>query len=252
VKLVPLLLSMAFAFPIALLPAADEQPKPPRPTVVTPAAKPFLGVNVDDNSASLDPNGGLPVTVVIPGSTAATLGLQAGDHLMSFNGQPLKAQADLARALSTVKIGDPVTIELNRKQGDKTEKKTVSGAIQERPQVRTLNNDLAKLRDEVLQLRVQAEDKKKKDISLVEVLQQLKELEQNLPAAIADFKKQYPKGEFNISIKIDITSDKTAKQPLEIGNQPGADVNASDGGEARDKPAAPQPPAPAPKPAPKP
>jgi hypothetical protein len=242
---------LAWALPAATLWSAEDPPKPaPHPTVVTPAAKPFLGVNVDDNSASLDPAAGLPITVVIPGSTAASLGLLAGDHLMSFNGQPLHAQSDLMHALSTVKVGDNIAVEFTRKQGDKSDKKTVSGQIQERPQVKTLNNDLANLREQVQQLRVQADEKKKKDISLYDILQQLKELQENLPAATAEFKKQYPNGDFNISIKIEITSDKTAKHPFEIGNQPGSDLKPSDGaGDQGDKPGA--PPA-APKPAPKP
>lgn len=201
---------------------------PPATSTVSPAAKPFLGVNVDEAAASFDPAQGLPVTVVIPGSTAATLGLMAGDLLNTFNGKPLRSQADLAAGLNASKVGDTVTIELTRKQGDKSEKKSVSGPITERPQVRTLNTDLAKLRDEVVQLRAKAEDKKKQEISLAEILIQLKEIEQNLPAAVAEFKKQYPNGDFNLSIKIDIVSDRTAKKPIEVGNQPQADVKAED------------------------
>lgn len=215
---------------VLALGAGEAQPTPVTPptNTVSPAAKPFLGVNVDETAASFDPAQGLPVTVVIPGSTAAALGIQASDLLNTFNGKPLRAQADLAAALNATRVGDAVTIELTRKQGDKSEKKTVSGPISERPQVRTLNNDLAKLRDEVVQLRAKAEEKKKSEISLADMLQQLKEIEQNLPAAVAEFKKQYPNGDFNISIKIDIVSDRTAKKPIEVGNQPQADVKAID------------------------
>ncbi len=235
----PLLLVAVILSSVFSLGAGEAQPNPvtpPVPNTVSPAARPFLGVNVDEAAASFDPAQGLPVTVVIPGSTAAALGIVAGDLLVSFNGKPLHAQADLAAALGASKVGDTVTIELTRKQGDKSDKKTVSGPITERPQVRTLNNDLAKLRDEVVQLRAKAEEKKKQEISLAEILMQLKEIEQNLPAAVAEFKKQYPNGDFNISIKIDIVSDRTAKKPIEVGNQPQADVKAE------------EPKAPAPKP----
>jgi membrane-associated protease RseP (regulator of RpoE activity) len=237
-----ILLASAVLCSAVALGAGEAPPVPTPPAVVSPAAKPFLGVNVDEAAASFDPAQGLPVTVVIPGSTAATLGIQAGDLLQSFNGKPLRSQADLAAALGATKVGDNVTIELARKQGDKSEKKTVSGAISERPQVRTLNTDLAKLREEVVQLRAKAEEKKQQEISLAEILKQLKEIEQNLPAAVAEFKKQYPNGDFNISIKIDITSDRTAKKPIEVGNQPQADVKAED---PKD-PKAPKAPAPAP------
>jgi hypothetical protein len=211
--------------------AGDAPPPQVKPTagpvVVTPAPKPFLGVNTDENSANFEPAQGLPITVVIPGSTAATLGLVPGDHLLTFNGQPLHAQADLMHALSLVKVGDPVAIQYARKVGDKTESKSVNGLIQERPQVSTLTRTARDLSVEVNGLRTLIEANKKKEISLVEVLQQLKELEQNLPAAVADFKKQYPKGEFNISIKIEITSDKTASQVVEVGNQPSADIKTA-------------------------
>ena len=217
------------------LSAGDATPPvkpPPGPVVVTPAPKPFLGVNTDENSANFEPAQGLPITVVIPGSTAATLGLVPGDHLMTFNGQPLHAQADLLHALSLVKVGDPVTIQFTRKQGDKTEARSVNGLIQERPQVRTMTSGIRTLTDEVNGLRKLVDANKKREISLVEVLQQLKELEQNLPAAVADFKKQYPKGEFNISIKIEITSDKSASQVVEVGNQPSADIKTAPGASA--------------------
>jgi hypothetical protein len=221
------------------LSAGDAPPPvkaPPGPVVVTPAPKPFLGVNTDENSANFEPAAGLPITVVIPGSTASTLGLIPGDHLMTFNGQPLHSQADLLHALSLVKVGDGIAIQYTRKTGDKTETKVVNGLIQERPQVRNLTGGIRSLSEEVNGLRALVDANKKKEISLVEVLQQLKELEQNLPAAVADFKKQYPNGVFNISIKIDITSDKSASQVIEVGNQPSADIKTAPGAPATPTP----------------
>lgn len=241
IRLLPVAAALAAAVALGAGEAPPTPVTPPPANTVSPAAKPFLGVNVDESSATFDPAQGLPVTVVIPGSTAATLGIQAGDLLNTFNGKPLRAQADLAAALNATKVGDTVTIEITRKQGDKSEKKTLSGAISERPQVRTLNRDLAALRDEVVQLRAKAEEKRKQEISLAEILQQLKEIEQNLPAAVAEFKKQYPNGDFNISIKIEITSDRTAKKPIEVGNQPQADLKAEDPKAPAPKPAAPLP-----------
>ena len=71
----------------------------------------------------------------------------------------------------------------------------------------------------------------------------LKEIEDNMPAAVAEFKKQYPNGEFNIHIKIDIVSDKTAKDPITIGNQPGTQLGPDQATAPVEKD-----PAPAPKP----
>jgi hypothetical protein len=233
--------AMACLCAAGALSAGDAPPPvkpPPGPVVVTPAPRPFLGVNTDDNSANFEPALGLPITVVIPGSTAATLGLIAGDHLMTFNGQPLHAQADLLHALSLVKVGDAIAIQYTRKVGDKSETRSANGLIQERPQVRTMVSSMRDLSTEVNGLRALVDANKKKEISLVEVLQQLKELEQNLPAAVADFKKQYPKGEFNISIKIEITSDKSASQVVEVGNQPSADIKTAPGAPATPTPKA--------------
>jgi membrane-associated protease RseP (regulator of RpoE activity) len=199
-----------------------------KPVVVNPTPKPFLGVKVDENAANFDPGLGLPVTTVIPGSTAANLGIQIGDLLRSFNGAPLAAEADLAAAIGKTKVGDEVTVELTRPAaaaGTPPEKKTVTGQITVRPQVGTINKDIAALREEVLALRKAQDERKAKELSLADMLKMLKDIEDNMPAAVAEFKKQYPKGEFNIQIKIDITSDKSAKQPITIGNQPDAALN---------------------------
>jgi len=220
-----LLLLLVLCLPLSVVCAGDAATatEVAKPNVVAPAPKPFLGVNVDENAASFDPNQGLPVTAVIPGSTAAAMGIQVGDLLKSFNGQALKAQVDLARAISSTKVGDQVTIDLLRKADTGLTPMTMTGAIAVRPQVGSINKDLAALREEMLALRKQQEEGK--ELSLADMLKMLKEIEDNMPAAVAEFKKQYPKGEFNIQIKIDIISDKSAKDPITIGNQPGAQLN---------------------------
>ncbi len=206
---------------VSSLQAADAT----TPNVVTAAPKPFLGVNVDENAASFDPNQGLPVTAVIPGSTAAGIGIMVGDLLKAFNKQPLRSQADLARAIMSTKVGDQITVDLMRKNGDAYETKSFTGVISVRPQVKSINRDLATLRQEMLELRRKQESYKQEQLSLADMLKMLKEIEDNMPAAVAEFKKQYPNGEFNIQIKIDIISDKKAKDPITIGNQPGAQLN---------------------------
>jgi membrane-associated protease RseP (regulator of RpoE activity) len=221
--------SLLSALLMSTLVAADVQPPPapvtPKPSVVSPAPKPFLGVNVDENAASFDPTQGLPVTAVIPGSTAATMGIQTGDLLRSFNGTPLASQADLATAIGRTKVGDQVSVELVRTEDTTKETKTFTGQITVRPQVGTINKDIAALREEMLALRKQQEERKSRELSLAEMLKMLKQIEDDMPAAVAEFKKQYPRGEFNIQIKIDIVSDKTAKEPITIGNQPDAALN---------------------------
>lgn len=215
--------------PIALsagdAPAPVTPGTPPKPVVVNPAPKPFLGVKVDENASNFDPSQGLPVSAVIPGSTAATMGVQVGDLLRTFNGAKLSAEADLAAAIGKTKVGDEVTLDLTRQNGAAQDKLSLKGQIAVRPQVASINSDIAKLREEVLALRKMQDERRAKELSLADMLKMLKEIEDNMPGAVAEFKKQYPKGEFNIQIKIDIVSDKTAKEPITIGNQPDAKLN---------------------------
>jgi membrane-associated protease RseP (regulator of RpoE activity) len=196
-----------------------------QPSVVAPAPKPYLGVKVDESATGFDPSQGLPVTEVIPGSSASAMGILVGDLLKTFNGQAIKSKDDLGRAIGSTKVGDQVKVELLRKSETGLNPKTVNGVMAVRPQVASLNKDLAVLREEVLAIRRQQEERKGKELSLADMLKMLKEIEDNMPAAVAEFKKQYPKGEFNIQIKIDIVSDKSAKDPITIGNQPGAQLN---------------------------
>jgi len=220
-------LLLILMFPLAI--SAGEAPVAPvpatKPVVVNPTPKPFLGVKVDENASNFDPSQGLPVSTVIPGSTAATIGVQVGDLLRTFNGAKLSAEADLAAAIGKTKVGDEITVEVTRVKGTAQEKLMLTGPIAVRPQVGAINKDIAALREEVLTLRKLQDERRAKELSLADMLKMLKEIEDHMPAAVAEFKKQYPKGEFNIQIKIDIVSDKTAKEPITIGNQPDAKLN---------------------------
>lgn len=234
-------LIVSLLLPVALS-AGDAPPTPgttPKPVVVNPAPKPFLGVKVDENASNFDPSQGLPVSAVIPGSTAATLGVQVGDLLRTFNGARLGSEADLAAAIGKTKVGDEITVDLTRLNGAAQDKLTLTGQIAVRPQVGSINKDIAALREEVLALRKMQDERRAKELSLADMLKMLKEIEDNMPAAVAEFKKQYPKGEFNIQIKIDIISDKSAKEPITIGNQPESKLNPDNLGapvENKDKP----------------
>lgn len=237
-------LALVFTFLLPAALSAGDAPAPvtpvtPKPVVVNPTPKPFLGVKVDENASNFDPSQGLPVSAVIPGSTAAAMGVQVGDLLRTFNGVKLSAEADLAGAIGKTRVGDEVSIDLTRINGAAQDKLSLKGQIAVRPQVASINSDIAKLREEVLALRKMQDERRAKELSLADMLKMLKEIEDNMPGAVAEFKKQYPKGEFNIQIKIDIVSDKTAKEPITIGNQPDAKLNPENVNapvESKDKP----------------
>jgi beta-lactamase regulating signal transducer with metallopeptidase domain len=137
---------------------AKVPPQTPKPTLVNPTSKPFLGVTVDENGANFDPNQGLPVNTVIPGSTAATIGIEVGDLLLTFNGAKLTSLDELNAAIGKIKVDDEISIELTRKIFNKLMKKTVKGPISVRPQVASI--DMARLREEELTLRRLQEERK--------------------------------------------------------------------------------------------
>lgn len=205
-----------------LLAAGDAPPiKPPvTPPATQPAAKAYFGVAIDQAATTFDGKG-LAILRVEPNSPAAVIGLAAGDRLTSLDGKPLKSQDDLAAVLATKKPGDKVDVEAVRAQGTDglPQVLKLAGVLQETPRSRpaALGNEIDKLRQRIAELEA-----KTKDPTLAEVLQKLQDIEKDLPKAAGAFKKTYPNGEFRIAISVEIASDKTAKDPidLDIGGKP--------------------------------
>ncbi len=219
-RLLPILL---FA---ALLSAGEAPPVKPavEPPLAPPAAQPakaYLGVAIDPAASAFDAKG-LSVLRTEPASPAAVMGIQAGDRLIAIDGVPLKSQDDLAKVIAGRKPGDTVKIDLMRAQGKDglPQNLQVAGVLQEPPKSRTANlgNQLAELQTRIAELSA-----KSKEPTLAEVLQKLQDIEQQLPRAAEQFKKVYPDGQFRIAISVEITSDKKAKDPLniEVGGKPG-------------------------------
>lgn len=82
------------------------------------ASKPFLGVNyqmIPRQTALLNdvPQGALVVEVV-DNTAASKAGVQAGDIITKFNGEPLNEDNDLAEVISRFRTGDTITVELWR------------------------------------------------------------------------------------------------------------------------------------------
>ena len=79
-----------------------------------------------------------------------------------------------------------------------------------------LKADAAAIRTEIEKAKVRAD--------LEDMLRLLTELQKGMPAAAAEFKKVYPKGNFNVSIHIDVSSDATAADPQALQPAPAPQV----------------------------
>jgi membrane-associated protease RseP (regulator of RpoE activity) len=196
--------------------APNQQPAP----ATAPAQRAYIGIAIDPAASAFD-GGGLAILRVEPGSPAAVMGLAAGDRITSIDGKSVKNQDELAAIIAAKKPGDRIEVHANRAQGQGglPEALKLSGILQAAPQTRTasLGNQLAELQQRLAELNA-----KNREPSLAEVLQRLQEIERDLPKAAEAFKKVYPNGEFRIAISVEITSDKTAKDPLniEVGGKP--------------------------------
>lgn len=221
---------------IAGLAAGEAAPAttPPAGTAAAgqPAPKAYLGVAIDPAASAFDGKG-LAILRIEPGSPAAVMGLAAGDRLLAIDGRQLKTQDDLAAAIAARKPGDTVQIEALRPQGKDGLPQTlkIAGALQDTPRSRvgSLGSQLAELQGRIAELSAKA-----KEPTLAEVLQRLQDIERDLPKAAEEFKRVYPNGEFRISISIEITSDKSAQDPLgiEVGGKPAEKPAAKPAAEA--------------------
>lgn len=121
--------NISFAIPInTLKPVLESFVKEGR------IIKPYLGVSyvmISKEVAALRqlPQGAF-VSRVIAGSPADSAGLQRGDIIIKFNGQDLNVMFSLVQAIARQKVGDEVTLTVDR-EGQKLELKAV---IAEMPQ----------------------------------------------------------------------------------------------------------------------
>lgn len=192
--------------------AADEPLQPTPDDVAKPQA--YLGLAIDAAASAFEGHG-LVVLRVEPNSPAAVMGIAGGDRLTHFDGHALQKREDLPKWLADKRPGDRVVIDALRTQGQNGSVETLSysGILQELPRSRTssLGNQLSQLQARLAEL-----EDKTKEPTLAEILERLHDIEKDLPKAAAAFKRVYPDGEFRIVISVEVTSHKTAPDPLAI------------------------------------
>ena len=178
-----------------------------------PAIRPSFGWTLPETVTADEAAAGLTVVEVRPGGTAAALGIEPNDRIKSINGTPITSIEDVKAILAKAKIGEEVAVEFERGGA----LRSATGPLMERPRPPNLAGELNAAKGDLEALKKLAAEKAKEP-SLAEILQSLKDIDQRLPKAVASFKKQYPNGDFDISIRIRITSDKNAKDVIELSN----------------------------------
>jgi hypothetical protein len=89
-----------------------------------PSGAPILGVEMSPVPSSvqqqqgLDPNTGVFVRKVFPGTAAADMGLRPGDVVTSINGAPINSMTDLRNVVGAHQVGDQVQVTVRREGAD--------------------------------------------------------------------------------------------------------------------------------------
>ena len=108
-------IGIGFAIPINM--AKDLLPQLKKGKVV----RGWLGVTIQEITPALKDKLGLPsvegalVSQVTPGGPAASAGIERGDVIISFNGNPIKNMHDLPFLVATTPVGKRVQVEVIRK-----------------------------------------------------------------------------------------------------------------------------------------
>jgi serine protease Do len=124
-------MGLSFAIPIDVALSVKDQ------IVATgKVSRAKLGVAVQELDQSLadsfklpQPEGAL-VASIAPGSAAARAGLQPGDVILSYNGQPIAASGDLPALVGMAKPGDRASLEVWRNGKKETLSATLAGATE--------------------------------------------------------------------------------------------------------------------------
>jgi len=185
-------------------PASAKTPPAPGALGASGVGRVWLGVILEDG-ASFDGKPQPKVTRVIPGSTAEKLGLQPGDQMLQMGDTPLTSVDSFRSASAMLKIGETLTAKILRG----TQNLELKAVIEAPPRPRDVLTDANKIKAEAADLRL-TNERAATTSRLEELLTLLNTVQKGLPESAAEFKKVYPKGTFNIQIKIDIQSDPAA------------------------------------------
>jgi hypothetical protein len=196
---------------LVMIGAQAAEPAPAAPAaIVGDNSRLYLGVTLADTD-NFDQPSPLRVTRVTAGSSFDRLGVREGDLISRVNDVQVRTVDQFGAATAGLKTGDAIKLELVRDGAPMT----VSGTAEPPPSPR----DIASRADDVM---AQAEDIRKSAeraatrSNLEDALRLVKELQEGLPEAAAEFKRIYPDGDFDVDIHIKVTSNKKNEAPEEL------------------------------------
>ena len=145
-----------------------------------PENRPMLGVQMTpvplsvQEQQGLSPNQGVYVQSVYGNTAAQTMGLQPGDVITSVNGAPISSMSDLRNEVALNQVGDPVEVTIQRNGQEQSTigqfqpwpsnipYDPIDPAMEQRFR-EWQERRLARMQDEVEQLRRQAQDLAKQE-----------------------------------------------------------------------------------------
>jgi len=148
--------------------------------VLNPENRPMLGVQMTpvplsvQEQQGLTPNQGVYVQSVYGNTAAQTMGLQPGDVITSVNGAPIGSMSDLRNEVALNQVGDPVEVTIQRGGQEQSSigqfqpwpanipYDPIDPAMEQRFRD-WQDRRLARMQDEVEQLRRQAQDLAKQE-----------------------------------------------------------------------------------------
>jgi len=188
---------------------------------------PSLGISVDVAADPLSAPDGLVVASVRPGSNGQRMGLQPGDRIVAIDGEAVATADDFRLRFEAKRIGEAVALTVVRDE----EPVELQGELRRQTGVRDLAARAEALQQDLERLRG-GDPAERPRYSLQELLVILRQIERDLPAAAAEFKRVYPEGRFRIGIHIDIDShapDEAADDgpaPAEVAPEAEGEVEA--------------------------
>jgi hypothetical protein len=218
--------TLALGASLCLSPALlAEDATPPGETAPAAAEaenqRPYLGVTLDEGAGGA----GVVIQRVYPGSTAAEMNLQPGDRIISIAGKEVTGSGEVRDFISNAQVGQNLDLVIKRGdaelnvQGDLKPLSRRQADTQELQELRRIWRERQMQEGALRQeLAVDAASPEERlAVAMKELADALNALPTQLEQTSAVFKTVYPEGTFHFRVEIDIRSNASDPDPMELG-----------------------------------